>query len=187
MPHSHSIPPPSSTLKVVDPHDPETLLEQSQASLRAYITSLMSNRSDVDDILQETNHSIIQKKSDFQLGSNFKAWAFKIAYFSVMSHVRDRQRRGFVNLSEETLEQLSLDASSLLESSNDRMQSLTHCIQKLNAKERLLLRQHYVEGKSLTAIAKAVSREPSALHKAISRVRATLKACIEKHLAQHLA
>ena len=98
QPHSDT---PSPSLRLLDTDDPSWLLAQCQSRLKAYILSLLSNTSDADDILQETNIFILKHLDTFERGSNFKAWAFQIAYFRVKSYIRDRQRRGHIELSDD--------------------------------------------------------------------------------------
>ncbi len=120
---------------------------------------MLSNSQDADDILQETNTYILTHLDKFERGSNFKAWSFQIAYFRVKAHIRDRQRRGYVELPEELLEQISHAASEYFSSPDERLGLLHQCIQKLGTKERLLLRLQYIEKESLTKLAEHTNRQ----------------------------
>ena len=155
------------------------LLANIQPSLKAYIISLLANTSDADDILQETNHYLVKNQDQFQLGTNFKAWAFRVAYFRVKSHIRDRGRHGTVGFSEAFLDQIASTSNNYLAQSENRMTQLHQCISNLKAKEQNLVRKHYFEKQSMVALAAIFKRPTNTLHKSISRIRQKLKACIE--------
>ena len=68
------------------------LMIAHQDSLRAFIYSLMPGSSDTDDVLQNTNAVLWQKRERFKAGTNFQAWAFKIARYQTR-HQLDRYKR----------------------------------------------------------------------------------------------
>lgn len=75
------------------PADTIRQISQHQAALLAYILTLYPDRSEAHDILQETNVVLWQKVGEFQVGTNFKAWAFRIAYLQTLAHLK-RIKRG---------------------------------------------------------------------------------------------
>ena len=54
----------------------------------AYIFSLLGNRTQAEDVMQETNAILWRKAHEFKLGTNFGAWMLRVAYFQVMAHRR---------------------------------------------------------------------------------------------------
>ena len=178
---------PSLPIRLTDPNDPAWMLAQSQQQLKAYILSLLNTSDAADDILQETNAYILNNFDKFEPGTNFKAWSVQVAYYRVKAHIRDRQRRGHVELSDELIEHISNAASNYFVSKDERLTYLHQCIEKLAAKERLLLRLQYIEGESLTKLAERTNQSPNTLHKALSRIRQTLRICIESQQSQELS
>ena len=69
------------------------LIVKHQTSLRAFLVSLMPGRSDMEDVMQETSMVIWQKRGEFELGTDFRAWMFSVARFRVMAYWRDQSRR----------------------------------------------------------------------------------------------
>ncbi len=65
-------------------------LTGSQRKLYAFILSLVRHPADADDILQETNLVLWRKAGEFEAGTSFEAWSFRVAHFQVMDH---RKRR----------------------------------------------------------------------------------------------
>ncbi|MCU0779534.1 MAG: hypothetical protein MUF04_00370 [Akkermansiaceae bacterium] len=68
------------------------LLTEHQWAIRGFIPSLMPGSPDIGDVLQETNLVMWKKRSQFAPGSNFMAWASRIARYEVLHH-RDRMRK----------------------------------------------------------------------------------------------
>ena len=69
-----------------------TLLTQAQQTLYACILSLLPDRVAANDVLQETNLTLWHKAEDFEPGTNFLAWATRIARYHVLNYRRKRQR-----------------------------------------------------------------------------------------------
>ena len=80
-----------------------------QRKLHAFIWSLVRSGADADDILQETNLVLWRKSDEFEPGSNFDAWAFRIAQFQVLAF-RKRQQRSKLHFDDELVEALALEA-----------------------------------------------------------------------------
>ena len=55
------------------------LLGECQVRLRAYLSSLLYGGSDVDDVLQDVAALLWHKIGDYQPGTNFGAWACRVA------------------------------------------------------------------------------------------------------------
>ena len=69
-------------------------ITRHQSMLRAYIISLMPGMDGVDDVLQETNIVLWEKRSNYQPGTNFRAWACAIARLEVKTQRRKMLRLG---------------------------------------------------------------------------------------------
>jgi len=52
-----------------------------QRNLYGFILSLVANRSDAEDVLQETNLILCQKSKEYNPQGNFRSWAFNIARY----------------------------------------------------------------------------------------------------------
>ena len=70
----------------------QQLFVQHQQQLRAFVVALAPDFATADDAMQETFIEVSRKASEFQMDSNFQAWARRIAKFKVLSALRDRQR-----------------------------------------------------------------------------------------------
>src|SRR4051794_41905793 len=57
------------------------LMTRHQRQIFSYIYVLVHNRSDAEDLLQETSLVICEKFNEFKEGTDFVAWACQIAYW----------------------------------------------------------------------------------------------------------
>ena len=67
-------------------------LTEHQLALRLYVQSLLPGESAAKDVAQQANATLWQKRNDFTIGTNFKAWAFSVARYEVLNF-RKRQAR----------------------------------------------------------------------------------------------
>ena len=161
------------------------LMTDHQGDLRAFIVSLMPGSSDAADVLQETNVVLWLKRSRFELGTNFIAWAFQIARYEVMRHREKTKRSGHVVFSEEMIDILANDSNPV--KSDARLAALDSCMQQLSESQKKLLHERYTPGHSLENYAVDSGRSAGGLRMALLRVRETLKDCIKKTIASESA
>lgn len=66
-------------------------LESVRQPLTAYVRGLLWNRSDLDDALQATLLTAYRRFPDFQEGTEFRSWIFRIASLTVFGMQRRRK------------------------------------------------------------------------------------------------
>ena len=123
-----------------DPSEFVKLLTQSQP--RAYVRALVPNPVDAQDVLQQTNALLWEKVDEFRPGSNFNAWAYKVAYMQTLAYRRDRARNRLV-LSDAAVERLATDAADAFRDLSEREIALNQCLEELSERQRSLLRRRY--------------------------------------------
>lgn len=153
-----------------------------QDKLRAFIYSLLPGNSQVHDVVQNTNAVLWQKRGKFKAGTNFTAWAFKIARIQVMHQLDRAKRDGRLVFSEKLIDTIAEDTRA--GDSHDRLlRALEGCIGKLTDHQRSLIRARYTPGESLEKHAEELGRSPGSLRIALHRIRDVLKSCVENTLA----
>ncbi len=159
------------------------LITQHQASLRAYIISLMPGLPGAADVLQETNLILWEKRGKFEAGSNFIAWSFSIARFEVQNHKRKVQKtESHRVLNEELVAELSATCIFTPQESDSRIIALEHCLSKLNVKEYNLIKHRYHSNESLMSYSQSVGRPVGSLRVTLHRIRTALRGCIDSQL-----
>ena len=68
------------------------LLVGIQKQLARYVRSLVPHCSDAEEVLQEVNLFLWNHAAEYEPGTNFAAWAFKVAHYHVLTF-RKRQAR----------------------------------------------------------------------------------------------
>src|SRR6185295_13104725 len=82
------------------------LMTEHQGRLFGYIFSLLGDPDAANDVLQEANVILWRDSREFRPGSNFKAWAFRVAHFQVMAF-RQRQIRDRLVFEDDMIEVLA--------------------------------------------------------------------------------
>jgi RNA polymerase sigma-70 factor (ECF subfamily) len=154
-------------------------LVDSQRGLYAYILQLLPNRTDADDVLQATNLVIWSVREQFVEGSNFAAWAARIAYFQVLTH-RKRKSRERLCFDDSLVYQLSREAEAEADQMDLTLQMLRRCMDKLRQPDLDLLHMQYADGVRPREIARQLGRSPGAITQATHRIRMSLLECIEE-------
>lgn len=160
-------------------------IARHQAALHAYIISLMPGMDGVDDVLQETNLVLWEKRQGFEPGTNFRAWACAIARYKVMSHRKKLAHLGFQLFDDELAEQLAAECEAEPEEFALRLQALNTCLGRLQEKERALVERRYYSDTPFEKVAAESGRSVESLRVTLFRIRAGLKKCITGELAIH--
>jgi RNA polymerase sigma-70 factor (ECF subfamily) len=162
-----------------------TLFLAHQPRIYAFIISLMPNRSDADDVLQETGLTLYQKFPTFQPGTDFVAWACRIAQYKVLDFGK-RRGRDRLKFSTEILELIADEHLQRGEQVKLQLAALDGCLAKLPSRDRELLGQCYRSKTTTKAVAEALGRPVDTIYKGLRRIRSLLHDCIQRALAQEL-
>ena len=160
--------------------DYESLIGSNQRRLYEYIFSLVPNYSVVDDILQETNRVLWEKRDQFKLGTNFLAWARKIAHFQTLDFLKTSKRKGWLHFDTDLTQAIARRVDEQDETRVSRTKALKECMSKLSAKDQEIVNLRYNLHLSLKEIAVEASRSEGALKQVFLRIRKQLKECIDR-------
>lgn len=156
------------------------LLMGVRRRLHAYILTLVPNWVDAEEVEQKTAIVLWQKFDEFEPGSNFAAWACRIAKLQV-SNFRRTQGRSRVCFNDElvgALAQLQDEGTTAFE---ERRQALGRCIEQLSAAESELIDCCYgTQLATIKEVAKRRGQSTNAVYKALARIRRRLFVCIER-------
>jgi RNA polymerase sigma-70 factor (ECF subfamily) len=159
------------------------LLGQSHRSLHLYVMSLVPNRTDAEDVLQQTQLVLWREFHQFELGTNFAAWSCRVAFNQVLAWRKRRQRERLV-FSEEFLMAVAEEAAAGSEWLEERSRRLAGCINKLPKHHQELIRLRYMEGSAVESISAQVNRTVDAVYRMLSRIRQSLYECVTSSVGQ---
>lgn len=154
-----------------------------QRSLYLYVIGLVHSPVDAEDVLQETNRVIWEKCDDYRPGSNFAAWAYKIAYFEVLAF-RKRQQRDRLRFGEELLQKLSEEWVETPPEIDTHQSALVRCLEKLRTVDRELISFRYIAGEKVEELARRLSRSEKSIYQSLARIRDQLLDCVHDSLAK---
>lgn len=157
-------------------------LNGAHRQLLAYLTSLLGNRQDAEDVLQRTSITLWRKFGTFERGSNFVAWASTVAFYEARNFQRLRTRAGF-QFSEELLEILRRERLEDLPHVQARHDALEQCLAKLDDSGRSLIHAAYLDGADLGALAAQTGRARQTLYNKLNLLRRALAECVTRRLA----
>ena len=157
------------------------LMTRHQRRIYSYIYTLVPQRQDADDILQETSLVICEKFDEFEEGTDFVAWACQIAYWRVR-YARQKFARGKVMFNQDVLDAVAKTAGSMVNELDKRHEALNECLQKLNPRDREFLMTRYEPGCGVREAARQTGRTITAAYKALSRIRKLLLDCVTHRL-----
>ncbi|GIW80385.1 MAG: hypothetical protein KatS3mg105_2192 [Gemmatales bacterium] len=159
------------------------LLSQNQRRLYLYVMSLVPSRNDAEEVLQETNLVLWREFDRFEEGTNFAAWACRVALNQVLAW-RKRRQRDRLCFSDAFLEAVAAEADSSADVLEDRAEALSRCLEKLPAHQRDLLNLRYTEQMDIEEVARRAERSTEAVYRALSRIRHALHDCVTRTLLQ---
>ena len=157
-------------------------LTESQNRLYGYIYSLLGDHHAAADVLQECNLVLWRKFGEFREGSEFIPWAFGIARFQVLAHLRDAKRAQARFVDADLAELLHEEAAAQAGEFEELRAALRQCVGKLAPSSRELVERRYFRKLAIQAIADETERNLSAVKVALMRVREALRECIERQM-----
>ena len=172
----------------MDPQDPDaaivSLLTQHQSALHLYVQSLMPGDPSSEDVAQETNAKIWEKRGGFEIGTHFKAWAFSIARFQVRKYRFEQAKNSRLVFCEELEDVIAAEIPRELDDLSEHQLALRSCLQKLKPAERALIHHRYFKRAPLKDYSIQVGRSIGSLKVTLHRLRNRLQICIEKRVSQ---
>jgi RNA polymerase sigma-70 factor (ECF subfamily) len=156
-----------------------SLYSRVEIKLHAFIVAQLPSWSDAEEVLHQTSLILWRKFDDFSPGSNFFAWARKIATYEVLKY-RKRLSRDQHLFSEEVLARIEDQFATGAEQFDLERSALAECQQRLSADQFALLCDCYQDDTTIKEVAERMGRTVTSLYKQLNRIRRTLLDCIER-------
>ena len=153
----------------------------AQRRIFSFIRTLVHGWANAEEVLQETNVTIWNKRDDFDLGTNFMHWANRIAYYEVLKFRAKSQKAPL--LSDKSIEHIAVTMLDLDDSLQHQSKILEGCLQKLSEKDQKLISRRYFDDTSVQSLAELLGRSVRSVHRSLQRIRNQLRRCILHTLA----
>jgi RNA polymerase sigma-70 factor, ECF subfamily len=159
------------------------LISGCQRRLFLYLLGLLCSRDSAEDALQETNIVLWRKRSQYEPGTNFFAWACQVAFFEAAKARRNRRHRIPV-FSEVFLRGIAPELLAIADGSDALLAALQDCVKELAERDRELIDRRYDEGATTRTVAASVGRSIDAVYKSLSRIHGRLFDCVHDKLKE---
>ena len=157
-------------------------LTGTQSALAFYVRGLMPGDTEVDEVIQQVNALAWQKRNDFELGTNFRAWIYAIARYEVLNYRKQQARHSRLLLSEELDAIVAQELEGVDDDFAERQSALQECLARLKPANRELLLARYGTTESIAEYAARVGRSLRGVRVTLTRLKSQLAACIERRL-----
>lgn len=158
-------------------------ITHAQSTIATYIRSLLPSYPDHMDILQEVNVTLWRKRKKYRPGTNFKAWAFKIARYHVMYTRRKMAIEGRrLIFDPDIVEALAEAAPYENEEMARKLSALQLCVGEMRDKDSALLRVRYSGSVSIQEYARQHELNPGTIRATLRRLRESLHKCVKNKL-----
>jgi RNA polymerase sigma-70 factor (ECF subfamily) len=155
----------------------------NERRLYGYVRTLIPNWSDVDDIIQETAAVLWAKFDQFQRGTNFPAWALKIAHNQVLNYCKVR-KKDKLYFSEAALESLAELCETRDSNLDQRLAALKKCLDQLKSDEQRLIEMRYRPGGSTKSVSQQTGKDLHVLYRLLNKIHTKLLLCVRRALAE---
>ena len=145
----------------------------------------LGDATEARDITQLTFLRAYEQLDEFRTGADFGTWLCVIARYMILTEL-ERRKRQARNLGKHQTELRDLIEEGLLrdldeeEEAAEKLAALRRCIGELQSKAATLVRLRYLEERSCREIASLENRTVTWVTTTLSRVRSTLRACLEQ-------
>jgi RNA polymerase sigma-70 factor, ECF subfamily len=152
------------------------------ARVLAYIDALLLNWNDAEDLFQETCLVLWQRFDEFKPGTNFLAWALRIADHRVMKfHTKQSRHIAFTDTLRDAL-MVDVAHRATEEDAATSLAALAGCMERLAENDRRMATLCYAEGLPVRQVADAMGRSPQSVHNSLCRIRKWLLDCVRRNL-----
>ena len=159
------------------------LFTRHEPDLRGFVRSLLPTWDDVDEVMQEVGLAAWRKFASLENADGFLRWSCVIARFEVLKYRRKHARDRLV-FDEDVIELLAEDRLDRAAEAAERQHALEQCLKEcLSPTERKLVLQAYASDTTIKELAEQSGQPPSALYKALNRIRRSLQRCVRRRLA----
>jgi RNA polymerase sigma-70 factor, ECF subfamily len=159
------------------------LIGSCQHSLLIFMYSLLGSRELAEDALQDANVILWRKRDEYLLGTNFLAWARRIAYLEACNLRKQRKNKVPV-FSELFMQEISVDFESASSITSSVEAFLKECVNLLDDPDRSLLERRYNDGATPQAIAAELEQSVRSVYRNLERIHGRLFKCISEKNAE---
>ena len=156
-----------------------SLLTTNYYQIHSFIMTMVPNKADAEDILQNTFIYMWEHFGDYSPGTRFLSWAATIAKFQVLTY-RKTRTRSKIQLSENALDLIAEENLRLSTQMDERYEALQRCLKKLPEEESDFLKKRFMQGNTVKKIAEDIGASLNVVYKRLSKIKGMLLNCVRQ-------
>jgi RNA polymerase sigma-70 factor, ECF subfamily len=129
----------------------QTLLTEVYMFLESYLNSKIINKSQIDDIIQETLVAPHKSRATYDSSKSFMSWLLAITHYKVNDHLRIQLKQKTQELDESLVDTNSDTLNALIEHQN--FQLLNQALNELEEKPKLVVTYLKLDGLKISEVA----------------------------------
>ncbi len=156
-----------------------SLFLRSEREIFRYVSALVPNITDAEDIVQQTAIALWEKFDAYDPARPFTPWACRFALNKARQWIEQRQRWQALlegGLAEEMMQR----REALRPELEVRLRHLEGCLGKLPADQRSLVEGYYYHRTDIKLLSESSGRTVATAYKALQRIRQSLQICVER-------
>lgn len=155
------------------------LLTSHYCRLHSYILCMVPNKSDAEDVMQETTLQMWEQFDHFQPGTDFFAWSKAIARYKVLD-LRKKYARLHCQLDSNVLEMLQQEREAFNDNLDQKLELLKACIKRLSRDQKAILQFKYSEKIPAKLIAQRIGVPLHSLYRQLTNLHSLLLGCVKR-------
>jgi RNA polymerase sigma-70 factor (ECF subfamily) len=159
------------------------LFVRAEPRVYAFIRTMVFNRTDAEDLFQDTAAVLWREFDKFEPGTNFDRWAMAVALNQVRS-LRQKHHRNILAFSEPLFAAITASAEHLGERTDEFLTDLQRCMEKLAETDRDLVRRRYQPNVTTSSLARELGRSVSTVSRSLNRIQQILLRCIRRTISE---
>jgi RNA polymerase sigma-70 factor (ECF subfamily) len=157
------------------------LFLSSQRRIFTFILMCVPNRSDAEDLMQETASWMWKHFDEYTPGTNFGAWGVTVARFKTLK-LKSRTYHSRVKFDGDLIDLIDAKADTVLEETDHKIHALRKCLSGMNDRDRRLIYLRYEKGLTPKHLSQLIERPVQGLYKTLARIHKMLLRCIRQTL-----
>jgi len=154
----------------------------AQPKVSAFVTSVVRDFKDRDDVLQEIAVAVVESIDSYDAQRPFEAWAMGVARNQMKLYFRQRHRDRLV-FDDATIQSIEAAFSQISEVDAHKLDLLNSCLAQLEGRAKELCALRYEENLKPAAISQSLGMAGTAVRKSLQRIREQLRDCIDRKSA----
>lgn len=161
------------------------LLSSNQRKIYAYIMNLIGNFDDADDVMQDTTRYLWEHFNNYESGTDFLAWARKVAFYRVKEFRRNNSKNRIILFDDNAMESIrnEYESGDNVNITDTYLTALQNCLNKIRKQDYSMIKLKYFQNVVVKDIAARLGRKPQSIYRSLARIQCQLMECVRRNTA----